>query len=148
MPTATELILAIVRSEQHTIRGRVTKDPEIRYFESGKCKLSMSIAVNKPGAKRDDGSTPDWFKPELWNEDALAAADQLRKGDLAEFTGRVVTESWETNNGDIRTDMVIKVDEWKMVSRPVPRDQQAPAPAPGGFNAGEPMANWDDEIPF
>lgn len=154
MASAFDFIAAIIRSSQHTIRGRLTRDPEMRYFDSGSCKLSMNMAVNKPGAKRDDGSTPDWFKVELWGDDATDAADKLFKGDLVEFTGRVVTSSWETREGEVRTDLVIKAEAWKMIRRPQPDGgaprPQAPAPAPGSFGASaDPMEGWDDdEIPF
>jgi single-strand DNA-binding protein len=120
-----QLFAAIIRSAQFTITGRIGRDPEPKYFDSGNCKLQLSLAVNRSNAKRGDDVPPDWFKAELWNEDAQAAADELRKGDLVKVTGRIHSETWTTREGEDRTDLVIKVEEWE----PVTSGNPAPAPA-------------------
>lgn len=129
-----ELVAAIIRSSQFTIVGRVGRDPEPKYFDSGKCKLLLSVAVNRPKAKRDDDLPPDWYKAELWNEDAQAAADELRKGDMVKVTGRIHTETWTDRNDQQRTDLVIKVEEW--------------SPIDGGNPAPLPAAASEEEVPF
>lgn len=145
------LIAQLLRATQHTIIGRIGNEPEVRYFQSGTCKLQLSLAVNKPGAKRDDGQKPDWFKAELWGDAATAAADQLRKGDLLEVTGRVSTETWTNRNGEAVTDLVVRVERWQAVGA-----QRTPAAAPAAPAAAPPVWNSapagfdeeDDEVPF
>lgn len=146
------LVTALLRSCQHTIRGRLANDPDLKMFDSGNSKCRLSLAVNRPGAKRGDGSQPDWFRAEIWGEPGLAAADQLRKGALVEVTGRVSTNTWTTREGEERTDLVIAVDEWRQIDTrsAEPRAQPAPAAAPAK------PATWqasgaddiDDEVPF
>lgn len=132
-----ELVAAIIRSSSFTITGRVGRDPEPKYFDSGKCKLVLSIAVNRANAKRDDNTQPDWFKVEFWNEDAQQAADELRKGDLVKVAGRLYTDTWtKRDSGEHVTDIVIKVEEWC----PVVSGNPAPAPA-------QPPASTE-EVPF
>jgi single-strand DNA-binding protein len=113
-----QLMAAIIRSSQFTITGRIGRDPEPKYFDSGKCKLQLSIAVNRANAKRGDEVPPDWFKAEFWNEDAQQAADELRKGDLVKVTGRIHSDTWTTRDGEDRTDLVIKVEGWEPASVP------------------------------
>lgn len=145
------LIAQLLRATQHTIIGRIGNEPEVRYFQSGTCKLQLSLAVNKPGAKRDDGQKPDWFKAELWGDAATAAADQLRKGDLLEVTGRVSTETWSNRNGEQVTDLVVRVERWQAVGA-----QRTPAAAPVAPAAAAAPPAWnssavdddDDEVPF
>ena len=142
MANTSDLIAAIIRSAQFTIVGRVARDPEARYFQSGTCKTQINLAVNRPGAKKGDDTPPGWFKAELWGEDAEAAVNELRKGDLVSVTGRIATESWTTREGEQRTDLVIKAQEWGLVggnAAPTPAAAAAPAPAPSYAN---------DALPF
>lgn len=112
------LIAQILRAEQHTFRGRLARDPESRYFENGNSVTSFRIAVNKPGAKRDDGQEPDWFKVEAWRELGEAMADTLKKGDLVEVTGRVKFETWTDRNGEQQTTVCITADRFEAIPTP------------------------------
>jgi hypothetical protein len=49
-----ELIAQLLRSSCHRFIGRLGSDPEVRYFESGSAVANANIAINKPGAKRDE----------------------------------------------------------------------------------------------
>jgi single-strand DNA-binding protein len=123
-----ELMAAVLRSTQQTVIGRLGSDPEIQYFNSGTCKTKLSLAVNRPGQKKNDPNAlpPDWFKAELWGEDAEGAANELRKGDLVKVTGRVSTDRWTDRSGMERTDLLIRVEEWA----PVVTGNTAPTAAP------------------
>lgn len=136
MTTANDLILALIRAAHHTIQGRVGQDPELKYFQSGSCKVQLSIAVNRLGAKRDDpnATPPDWFKAEFWGPDAEEVTNVIRKGDLLQVTGRVRTETWTDRNQQQRTDTIIRVEDWAQVvnGRPVYRDVAAVEPQADG----------------
>jgi single stranded DNA-binding protein len=155
MTSATDLIAAIIRSAQFTITGRIARDPEPRFFQSGSCKLQLNLAVNRPGSKKGDPEAPppDWFKAEFWNDDAQAASDELRKGDLVTVTGRISSESWTTRDGEKRTDLVVKVEQWCPVNTggnpaPAPAAPAGPAPLPLQQQAPAPAFQSDDKIPF
>ena len=123
-----ELIAQVLRASQHRFIGRMARDPEIRYFESGTCVCNARILINKPGAKKDDGSEPDGFKVEIWGEKATAFADATSKGDLVDVTGRVKSETWtDRTTGEARSGLVIQVEEWSLAGKP--RATTAPAPA-------------------
>jgi len=148
-----ELIAQVLRASQHRFIGRMARDPEIRYFESGNCVCNARILINKPGAKRDDGQEPDGFKVEIWGEKAQGFADAAKKGDLVDVTGRVKSETWnDKNTGEQRSGLVINVEEWALSGQPRPA---APAPAakPAAsaaapvWNSG-PLSDDDDSIPF
>lgn len=147
-----ELLAALLRASQHRFIGRLARDPEVRFFQSGNCVASARIAVNRPGAKKDDGQEPDWFKVEIWGEQGQAFADQCKKGQLIDVTGRVKTESWTDQSGQQRTQLAITAEEWRPVGQtPAPAPAAAAAPA----RAAEP--SWlssdttpisDEELPF
>jgi single-strand DNA-binding protein len=126
-------VATIMRASVHRFIGRLGGDPEVKFFQSGTCVATVSMAINRPGTKRDDGVPPDWFKVEVWGEAAQAFADTARKGSLLDVSGRVKTSRWTTRNGEERTDLVITADRWEIVPTPGQGQptQQAPAPAYG-----------------
>jgi single-strand DNA-binding protein len=146
-----ELIAAVLRASQHRFIGRLARDPEMRYFESGKSVCNVRILINRPGAKRDDGQEPDGFKLELWNDLATSFADAHRKGDLCDVSGRVKSESWEDKStGETRTGLVVMVDDWQPVGGKAPAKPTKPAQ-----QAAQPAQDWssgwqgdDEEAPF
>jgi single-strand DNA-binding protein len=147
-----ELVAQLLRASQHRIIGRVGNEPELKFFQSGTCKLQLNVAVNKPGAKRDDGQKPDWFKAEFWGDEAQAVADAIHKGDLIDVCGRINTETWTNRNGETVTDLVVKVEEWDTIGSKSAA-QKAPAPArataPAAAAAWGSASSFDDsEVPF
>jgi single-strand DNA-binding protein len=151
-----ELIAQLLRASQHRFIGRLARDPEMRYFESGSYVCNCRMLINKPGAKKDDGQEPDGFKLELWNQQAQAFADAAHKGDLVDVSGRVKTEAWtDRTTGEERRALTVMVDDFKVIPRqgqgqPAPATKAAaPAPAPQQTWASGPASDGDDsEIPF
>ena len=140
---------ALLRATQWTIPGRVGRDPEVKAFDSGKCLVTTSIACNPVGSKRDDGSKPDWFKIELWNDEAMRFADTVKKGDLVKVTGRARSDTWTNRNGETVTDTIIAVDEWSIIGAPKSAAPQAqPAPPSAAPVWGSTSTLSDDEVPF
>jgi single-strand DNA-binding protein len=143
----------VLRSCQYTFRGRLARDPESKYFENGSSVTTFRIAVNKPGAKRDDGQEPDWFKVEAWRELGEAMADTLKKGDLVEVTGRVRFETWTDRNGEQQTTVCITADRFEAIPTPGANVNFAAAAAKPAARAAAPTWNTgaaddDDEVPF
>ena len=151
--TMNELIAQVLRASQHRFIGRMARDPEVRYFESGNCVCNGRILINKPGAKRDDGQEPDGFKLEIWGEKATAFADATAKGDLVDVVGRVRSETWnDRTTKEQRSGLVIQVEEWSLAGKP--RAAAAPAPAAQPAAPAAPptwisnTADDDSSLPF
>ena len=143
-----ETIAALLRSAAWTIPGNLGSDPELRALGSGTAVCNFNLAVNRPGAKKGDGQQPDWFKVEVWGDDAQRAADTLRKGSRCIVTGRARTERWTGKDGQERTTTVIRADEWRT-------PDEAPSAATARPAAAAPAATtWQssdavaDEVPF
>ncbi len=77
--------------------GRTGKDPEMRYFESGRVKTTFSLAVNRPTKEKET----DWFDVELWGRQAEVAGEYVRKGSLIGVEGRLDFSRW-TDDGGVR----------------------------------------------
>ena len=112
---ATEIMATVLRASCHQFIGRLGADVEVKYFDNGNVVAKGRIAINKPGAKRDDGQAPDWFTVEVWGEDGQAFADQAKKGDRIAVTGRVKTNKWTTKAGEDRTDLIITSEGWRLM---------------------------------
>ena len=74
---------------------RVGGDPDVKYFESGTVKCSLTLAVNRRTKNSDQ---PDWFNLEIWGKTAQIAADYVRKGSLIGVTGSLKFDRWQDRN--------------------------------------------------
>ena len=148
--TPTEIIATVLRASCHRFIGRLGSDPEIKFFDNGNCVAKGRIAINKPGAKKDDGQEPDWFTVEVWGEHGQAFADQCRKGHRIDVMGRIKTNRWTTKDGEQRTDLIVTADVWKSLEAPAPAAPvQKAAESLAQATAGSVVDELDDsDIPF
>ncbi|GAB4217972.1 MAG: single-stranded DNA-binding protein [Synechococcales cyanobacterium] len=96
-----------------TLVGRAGRDPEVRYFESGKVVCNFSLAVDR---RRKGEDKPDWFDLELWGRTAEVAGEYVRKGSLVGVQGSLSFERWkDRSTGEDRQKPVIKVDRLELL---------------------------------
>lgn len=81
--------------------GRLTKDPELRYTQSGIAVVSFTLAVDR--RKGQDGQKETDFLPiVVWRQLAELCANYLKKGQQAAVEGRIQTRSYDGNDGQKR----------------------------------------------
>ncbi|MBE7709908.1 MAG: single-stranded DNA-binding protein [Cyanobacteria bacterium SIG32] len=73
--------------------GRVGRDAEVRYFESGKVKANFSLAVNRWDSKTKSEVT-DWFNVDVWDKQAEFAGEYVKKGRQVAIDGRIAQNKW------------------------------------------------------
>ena len=87
--------------------GRLTRDPEVRYTQSGKAVCTFSIAV-------DDGygeNKKAYFFPVVaWGKAAETCGKSLTKGRKVAVTGKLTTRQYENNEGKKLTVFEIVAD--------------------------------------
>jgi single-strand DNA-binding protein len=116
--------------------GRAGKDPEVRYFESGKMVAVFDIAVE--GWKRDE--KPLWLNLKIWGKIADVAANYVRKGSMVAVSGKLENETWTDRvSGEERSKPVLNVKDLTLLDSK--KDSDA-----SGF--GGPAPDDDDDIPF
>ena len=88
--------------------GRLTKDPEIRYTQSGKAVASFTIAVNRPH-RQDSQQQADFIPCVAWEKLAEVIGNNLSKGREVLVEGRMQVRSYEAQDGSKRyvTEVVI-----------------------------------------
>jgi len=95
-----------------TLVGRTGSDPEVRYFDSGKVKCRLTLAVDRLGKD----APPDWFNLELWGRTAEVAANYVRKGTLIGIEGFLKIDTWQDrNSGAQRSSPVINVENLRLL---------------------------------
>ncbi|HLO87571.1 MAG TPA: single-stranded DNA-binding protein [Nostocaceae cyanobacterium] len=96
-----------------TLIGRVGRDPEIKYYESGTVVCKFTLAVNRRSRNSDE---PDWFNLELWGKTAEVAGNYVRKGKQIAVKGTLKFDTWsDRQTGAHRSLPVIKVEELELL---------------------------------
>src|ERR1019366_6401152 len=101
-------------SNNVTITGNLTREPEIRYTKEGQATAQLGVAVNR---RWQDRATQEWQEATLffdvvcWRDLAENVALSLSKGVRVIVTGRLEQRSWGTKEGAHRSKVKITADE-------------------------------------
>jgi single-strand DNA-binding protein len=154
--------------------GRLTRDPEMRYTQSGTAMTRFGIATNRYGTGPDGERKEftDFHNVVAWNQGkrnlAEICAQYLKKGSLVFVEGRLQTRSWEGQDGQKRTTTEINAQDVQFLesrgsggggggAEAISEDEFAPTPgaaagSPAPANAtANPSDSQDidpDDIPF
>lgn len=100
---------------QITVVGNLTADPELRFTPSGAAVANFTVASTP---RQFDRQTNEWKDQEtlfmrcsIWREAAENVAESLTRGTRVVVTGRLVSRSWDTPEGDKRTVMEMQAEE-------------------------------------
>ena len=90
------------------IKGRLSRDPEVRTTQSGTQYARLSIAVDRP-TKQGEERKADFFPCIAWGETADFIGNYFTKGKEILAKGRIQTGKYTTESGENRytTDVVI-----------------------------------------
>ena len=97
-----------------TLVGNITRDPELRFTNSGQPTASFGLAVNRRWQNRQ---TQEWeeatsfFTVVCWREMAENVSVSLSRGARVVVTGRLEQRSWETQEGERRSKVEVVADE-------------------------------------
>ena len=78
--------------------GRLTRDPDCRFTQSGKQVTSFTLAVDKY-VKAGEQKQADFIPVVLWGKTAEVAGNGLSKGSKIVVSGRLQVRSYENNEG-------------------------------------------------
>ena len=82
--------------------GRLTKDPELRFTQSGTAVASMTLAVDRFRKGADGKNEADFIPVVVWQKQAEACANYLSKGSLCAVDGRIQVRTYDDKNGERR----------------------------------------------
>lgn len=113
--------------------GRLGADVELTFTPAGKALAKFRIACGERIKRNDqweDGDTT-WLNVALWEKDAEAAAEHLKKGDEVTVVGLLLVRDFEAKDGSKGRSVEIKYGK---VSKSLPRIPQANQSAPPASN--------------
>lgn len=146
-----------------TLVGRLTRDAELKYTNSGQAVSNIALAVNQR-RRRDDQWVDEahFFDCVVWGRTAEALNQYLVKGKQVGIEGQLRQRRWE-QEGRTRSIVEISVINLQLLggrNDMAPREEPgAPPPSrPAGPPSGPPPARaaggippadeFDDDIPF
>ncbi len=114
--------------------GNLTRDPEIRYVQSGSAVTKFALAVNRRSKGGDETTFVDIV---AWDNGNFKLAETcntyLKKGMSVLVEGRLVIRSFDDKDGNKRKATEVVIDQMQMLDR---------AGAPGA-NGGGARSNGD-----
>ena len=134
--------------------GRLTRDAELKYTNTGFAVSKLSIAVNR-WKKSDAGGTEEvsYFDVVLWGKTAEALNQYLVKGKQIAVEGELRQNRWE-QDGQNRSRVEISANNIQLLGGGGGGGGKGPSQADGGMPVGnrEPSGtsedNFEDDIPF
>ena len=87
--------------------GRLTRDPEVRYTQSGKAVCTFSIAINDGYGENKKAY---FFPVVVWNKSAEACGNSLHKGSKVAVTGKLTSRQYDNKEGEKVTVFEIVAD--------------------------------------
>ena len=125
--------------------GRLTKDCDVRYTQTGKVVCQFTMAVDRPFNK-DGQKEADFIPVVLWGKQAEVAGNSLQKGHRVLVEGRLQIRSYDDNNGNKRYVTEVIANSFEFIERKGDGGN-ANADFAAGFGGGEPVP-FEEEIPF
>lgn len=129
--------------------GNLTRDPEIRYTQSGKAVAKFTLAVNNPRNKEET----TFVDIVAWDRLGETCNTYLKKGNNTLVEGRLVIRSYDDKDGNKRKATEVVIDNMQMLgTRPHDGGDTGYSGARSGGGYGEGRDTFgdelDDEIPF
>lgn len=143
-----------------TLIGNATRDPELRFTTGGRAVASFGLAVNRRWQSNGEWQEQvSFFNIICWGDLGENVATSLTKGSRAIVTGRIEQRNYETSDGEKRNVFEVVADEvgpsLRWATAVVERTERSAGD--GGYQGGtqpagtgrlEPDPIYGDEEPF
>lgn len=112
------------------LMGKLTRDPQVRRTPSGTAVADLNVAIPERylGPKGEPVDRPCLVDIVAWDRQAELCEQQLKKGVAVLIEGSLVTEQWETDDGQRRSRLKVRADRIEVLST----EQSTPREAGSG----------------
>ena len=134
--------------------GRLTKDPELRYTQSGSAVASFTLAVNRRFANQNGEREADFINCVAWQKSAEFVANYFKKGQQMALEGRLQVRTYDGNDGQRRWVTEFVADQIEFVGSKNDNGagrqdyQNNNASAGSSLGLGEEIVFDDNDLPF
>ena len=141
--------------------GRLGKDPELTYLQSGDAVCNMSLATSDKWNDKNTGEKKEkteWHRLKAFKDKATLCGQWLKKGQEVGFVGKLQTSEWKDKDGNKRFTTEVVVNEIVFIGSG--RGSQDPKPESAidqykrevgkenGFLPESNLPTSDDDAPF
>ena len=139
------------------LTGRLTKDVDLRYTQSGTAVGSFTIAVDRQFRSANGNRETDFINCVIWTKSAENLAKFTHKGSLIGVEGHIQTRTYDNAQGNKVYVTEVVVENFALLEpRQTSQESQqrsannpAAASQGNGFaNNGRPVDVSDDDLPF
>ncbi|HIU64969.1 MAG TPA: single-stranded DNA-binding protein [Candidatus Avacidaminococcus intestinavium] len=132
------------------LMGRLTRDPEVRYTQSGKVVCQFTLAVDRFTTNQEGQREADFITIVVWGRIGELCGNSLTKGQRALVEGRLQIRSYEAKDGSGKrwvTEVIANTVQF-IDRKPTGSSNQEQDSSKGEMESfGSPVA-FDEEIPF
>ena len=125
--------------------GNLGGDPEVRFTKGGQAVANFSIATSEKWTNKDTGNKEEkteWHNIVAWGKLGEICGEYLSKGKQVYIEGKIETQNWEDNDGNMRHKTQIVASNMTMLNGANGGNHEAPETSQGQRN------DDDDDIPF
>ncbi len=99
----------------HIISGRLTRDPEVRFSQTGKTVTSFTVAVRRDYKNQAGEYESDFFNVKCFGKTAELVGNNLNKGQMVYVSGSTHINSFDGRDGTKKyyTELVARNVEWQ-----------------------------------
>src|ERR671910_818439 len=119
----------VVSFNRVVLAGNLTRDPELRFTQSGTPVCGFGLAVNRVFSKNDE---VDFFNISAWRDLGERVANYTKKGDPVLVEGRLQYRTWEAQDGSKRSAVDVVADNVQFLGRAGDADDGASSGGGGG----------------
>ncbi|MDE7064087.1 MAG: single-stranded DNA-binding protein, partial [Desulfovibrionaceae bacterium] len=120
------------------IIGRLGRDPELRYTQSGSPVATLNVATDESYTDRDGNKVErtEWHRVSVFQRAAENCAHFLGKGSLVYVEGSLQTRKWQDQQGQDRYTTEIKAQRVQFLDRRGEGSASRPGPSYDGPDMG------------
>jgi single-strand DNA-binding protein len=132
----------VVSFNRVILAGNLTRDPELRFTQSGTPVCGFGLAVNRVFSKNEE---VDFFNVSAWRELGERVANYKKKGDPVLVEGRLQYRTWEAQDGSKRSAVDVVADNVQFLGGRADSDDGA-ASSGGQARSGSGQGSRREEV--
>lgn len=136
-----------------TLTGRLSRDPELKYTQSGTAVAQFTLAVNRRFTNQQGQREADFINCVMWRKAAENFANFTHKGSLVGIEGRIQTRNYENQEGQRVYVTEVIAENFSLLEPKSQSQQEANRTNDGTFDqyagfSGEQIDIQDSDLPF
>jgi single-strand DNA-binding protein len=105
---------------QTIIAGNLTRNPEVKTFDSGNTVVNCTVALNESfkDSKGEPQKRTSFIDVQIWGKNGETFAKYHSKGTSVFIVGTLRQDTWEDKDGNKRSKIYVSADSWQFNQGP------------------------------